>query len=286
VTEDNRIREIRAVLDEAGHWTSETRPAAGDAKTLRRIRTIMDSAPPAPEPWQMEARIEEQRATSLGYCEHVVEVLSDGEEESCSNLRLRGQVHCEEHAPAPRVFFPGDTVPDGTIVIDGERQISTAYGDHQLENMTCLEVFGIPSFEEWQAAVDRARDARADAAAPPAKARQRTRTTLGGFPYRQHPHDLCGSNVERQQVGDPGHCEDCCSVGHVVAHPDLGCGDVGCYRTHGDSRCRCGVKPGNEHLRNCTERCQDCGGDPDGPRRCRCRASEERANPEPEGTQP
>lgn len=60
------------------------------------------------------------------------------------------------------------------------------------------------------------------------------RMTAGGFPYRQHPHDLSGSNVERQQVGDPGHCEDCCSVGHVVAHPDLGCGDVGCYRTHGE----------------------------------------------------
>ncbi len=58
-------------------------------------------------------------------------------------------------------------------------------------------------------------------------------TTPGGFPYRQHPHDLCGSNTARQEVGDPGHCEDCCSVGHVVAHPDLGCGDVGCYRSHG-----------------------------------------------------
>lgn len=58
--------------------------------------------------------------------------------------------------------------------------------------------------------------------------------TPGGFPYRQHPHELCGSDTARQEVGDPGHCEDCCSVGHVVAHPDLGCGDVGCYRTHGD----------------------------------------------------
>lgn len=69
-------------------------------------------------------------------------------------------------------------------------------------------------------------------AKPPAKFAPRKGKTLGGFPYRQHPHDLSGSNVERQQVGDPGHCEDCCSVGHVVAHPDLGCGDVGCYRTH------------------------------------------------------
>lgn len=36
------------------------------------------------------------------------------------------------------------------------------------------------------------------------------------------------------------------------------------------ARCRCGVQRGNEHLRNCRERCQDCGGDLDGPRRCAC----------------
>jgi hypothetical protein len=46
-------------------------------------------------------------------------------------------------------------------------------------------------------------------------------------------HPLCGSNSDRQSVGDPGHCERCAQVGHVVAHPDLGCGDVGCYAAHG-----------------------------------------------------
>lgn len=34
------------------------------------------------------------------------------------------------------------------------------------------------------------------------------------------------------------------------------------------ARCRCGVQRGTEHLRNCAERCQNCGGDPDGPRQC------------------
>lgn len=55
---------------------------------------------------------------------------------------------------------------------------------------------------------------------------------MSRYPYRQSPHPLAGSNSERQSVGDPGHCEDCCSVGHVVAHPDLGCGDVGCDVSH------------------------------------------------------
>lgn len=45
-------------------------------------------------------------------------------------------------------------------------------------------------------------------------------------------HPYCGSNSERQSVGDPGHCERCAELGHVLAHPGLGCGDVGCSRFH------------------------------------------------------
>lgn len=41
-----------------------------------------------------------------------------------------------------------------------------------------------------------------------------------------------GSDKARQEIGDPGHCERCVEVGHVLAHPDLGCGDVGCARGH------------------------------------------------------
>lgn len=57
------------------------------------------------------------------------------------------------------------------------------------------------------------------------------------FAYRQRPASsgparFIGSNAERQSVGDPGHCEDCVSVGHVMAHPNLGCGDVGCHSDH------------------------------------------------------
>lgn len=45
-------------------------------------------------------------------------------------------------------------------------------------------------------------------------------------------HPLAGSNKERQEVGDPGHCERCAEVGHVRAHRSLGCGDVGCTSAH------------------------------------------------------
>lgn len=47
-------------------------------------------------------------------------------------------------------------------------------------------------------------------------------------------HPYAGSNSERQSVGLPGHCERCAQVGHVKAHPDLGCGDVGCTAFHPD----------------------------------------------------
>lgn len=42
----------------------------------------------------------------------------------------------------------------------------------------------------------------------------------------------CGSNPGRESVGLPGHCEPCAQHGHVIAHPDYGCGDVGCVRDH------------------------------------------------------
>lgn len=54
---------------------------------------------------------------------------------------------------------------------------------------------------------------------------------------RHHPrfpptHDYAGTNTDRAAVGDPGHCEICAALGHVRAHPDYGCGDVGCTHAH------------------------------------------------------
>lgn len=46
-------------------------------------------------------------------------------------------------------------------------------------------------------------------------------------------HPFAGTNRDRASRGDPGHCEPCAALGHVVAHPDHGCGDVGCDAAHG-----------------------------------------------------
>jgi hypothetical protein len=48
-------------------------------------------------------------------------------------------------------------------------------------------------------------------------------------------HRFAGVNSERQGVGLPGHCERCAEFGHVRAHKNLGCGDVGCEHAHGDA---------------------------------------------------
>lgn len=42
-----------------------------------------------------------------------------------------------------------------------------------------------------------------------------------------------GSNPDRQSKGLPGHCGVCALVGHVRAHPKLGCAEVGCNAPHG-----------------------------------------------------
>ncbi|HEY3481638.1 MAG TPA: hypothetical protein VGL02_22300 [Streptomyces sp.] len=112
MTEDPRISEIRAVLDESWEFDDFT-----DFMTdqLTRIRAILDRP-----------------------------------------------------APTPRVFFPGGTVPNGVCIVsksgldsgahfttDGEWTIPSGLSPY-------VEVL-MPTVEEWKAAVDQARDARADA---------------------------------------------------------------------------------------------------------------------------
>jgi hypothetical protein len=50
-----------------------------------------------------------------------------------------------------------------------------------------------------------------------------------GYP-KTHPY--AGVNTERAGRGDPGHCEACAVVGHLIAHPAYGCGDVHCNVDH------------------------------------------------------
>ncbi len=49
--------------------------------------------------------------------------------------------------------------------------------------------------------------------------------------YPPAPFDA-GQNSDRQSVGQPGHCSVCAVLGHVVAHPERGCGNVQCNSDH------------------------------------------------------
>lgn len=63
----------------------------------------------------------------------------------------------------------------------------------------------------------------------------------------RHPsyptHQYAGSCKERAEIGKPGHCEPCAERGHVLAHPDLGCADVGCYQAHDDEAPAAQLRP-------------------------------------------
>lgn len=111
--EDNRIPEIRAVLDETRVIGATAHREVGNLRAkLDRIRAILDSAP-----------------------------------------------------PVPRVFFPGDTVPAGVAVMLDDWSLLEAIPVAELQSEqdgTVVELLGIPTSEEWQAAVDRARAARDD----------------------------------------------------------------------------------------------------------------------------
>lgn len=58
--------------------------------------------------------------------------------------------------PAPRVFFPGDTLPAGVTVQNVFGETVLLVDDIDCATATVVEV-AVPSREEWQAAVDRAR---------------------------------------------------------------------------------------------------------------------------------
>lgn len=61
--------------------------------------------------------------------------------------------------PAPRVFFPGDTVPAGTaVMLDDGSIVEGAVTDERwdINDGPVVELLGIPTRKEWQAAVDRA----------------------------------------------------------------------------------------------------------------------------------
>lgn len=113
VTEDNRITQIRVVLDEdasiRARFQVDTSASYGP-RFLSRIRAILDVSP-----------------------------------------------------PAPRVFLPGDVVPAGVAVMldDGSLLEADTMAEKQTEqDGPAVELLGIPTLEQWQDLVDRARAAR------------------------------------------------------------------------------------------------------------------------------
>jgi hypothetical protein len=69
-----------------------------------------------------------------------------------------------------------------------------------------------------------------------------------------------GTSKARQEVGDPGHCDRCVAFGHILAHPQLGCGDVGCNSSHDGLGLPPGPPPGIRRPRQARKRhsCEHC----------------------------
>lgn len=157
MTEDNRIRKIREALAVSDNDVSVPYAYLSDA-----VRAILDSAPPAPDP--DDASPEELRA-EIGRLRNEMLRWQERATEYAEALRVAA-----EPAQAPRVFFPGDTVPAGVPLAsvvnttegrflglleadNVDRTLSTHVGP-------AVELRGVPSLEEWQASVNRARAER------------------------------------------------------------------------------------------------------------------------------
>lgn len=166
MTEDNRIEQIREVMR---CWD---RPHADDRRTaLERIRKILDSAPPAPvfadalqphktaAPPSVFAELDRFVASYEGeyHCAPHPRTVA---QMMIAILRDRGW---QPAPPAPRVFFPGDTVPAGVaVMLDDGSLVEGAVTDERwdINDGPVVELLGVPTHEEWQAAVDRARAER------------------------------------------------------------------------------------------------------------------------------
>lgn len=101
--------------------------------------------------------------------------------------------------------------PQLRVVKEGKRRPALDAGGDKHPDPT----YGIPrkAYEKAKARIDLWRTAGGHASFPP--------TAL-----------YAGSNSDRQCAGRPGHCSVCAIIGHVEAHPEFGCGDVGCNHSH------------------------------------------------------
>jgi hypothetical protein len=94
--------------------------------------------------------------------------IGDGNRDHPSLVVHRILAILDSAPPAPRVFFPGDTVPAGTWVMNDSRTetrsiVGNPQHDWRVMFGPCVEIFGLPSPEEWQAAIDQAEADRATA---------------------------------------------------------------------------------------------------------------------------
>ncbi|MEV4053012.1 hypothetical protein AB0J55_17655 [Amycolatopsis sp. NPDC049688] len=156
-------RDLQALANAAGQATNE------DAAVLRARLAL---SPVQVEAMEQEiAELKQEHGVLSGQLHEIRAALAavDGDpavpvEYLADTVRavLRG----DTPTPALRVFFPGDTVPAGTALMldDGSLlEADTGAERWDINDGVAVELLGIPTREEWQAAVDRARDARADA---------------------------------------------------------------------------------------------------------------------------
>jgi hypothetical protein len=94
-------------------------------------------------------------------------MVADAEAEHQETVRVLRRIRAilDSAPPAPRVWFPGDTVPAGTpLMLEDGSLLEADTGDERwdINDGIAVELLGVPTREEWQAAVDRAKTARGD----------------------------------------------------------------------------------------------------------------------------
>lgn len=101
-----------------------------------------------------DSRISEIRAV-------LTEYVSTSDPDALWDVRCRIRAIVDREPPAPRVFFPGDTVPAGRLVADDRCVVHELAWEDWRASETYVEIpYTVPNPDEWQAAVERGRDER------------------------------------------------------------------------------------------------------------------------------
>lgn len=198
-------------------------PWLGWSELPRAVATLSsrDTTPPQDAASEWTARLA-SLAVDLCSCKQdscqfdgcQVCIMLDDQDDPCPAQGPVPGVSVEDTTPAPRVWTAGDPEPDPRPHLVRDRGSNHWYWNSAWNGWIARDTTSYPN--DWGILLSSSGPL----------------TEVPVSPQEDTSGRYAGSDSDRQSVGLQGHCDDCAEMGHVAAHPELGCADVGCDKAH------------------------------------------------------